>query len=201
MSPGEAADSWSQSLLVKLAKYSATAAVRQFFGRFYRVEVLFQQRRVSVHKCRVVRCRYHATTDFTPDNDHTNHPRFKRNIVVQNQTLHDVPSQWFFDGKDEVLIDACAVNDLQSTVLVERGSYSLASGSGCSECCNAAVQGEENTEMKLFVEETALSLSRCVTLKQAADHRHQIAAQRRYCGLHRSSCRVEAKIPLRLLQV
>ena len=73
---------------------------------------------------------------------------FKPRILVQNQTLHDVPSQWFFDGKDEVLIDALAVNDNS-----ERGSYSLASGSGCSGFYNAAVQGEENTEMKLFFEE------------------------------------------------
>ena len=43
--------------------------------------------------------------------DHTDHLCFKSQIMVQNQTLHDVASQWFFDGKDEVLIDACAVND------------------------------------------------------------------------------------------
>ena len=41
---------------------------------------------------------------------HTNHPRFKPQILVQNQTLHDVTSQWFFDGKNEGLHDVCAVN-------------------------------------------------------------------------------------------
>jgi len=43
--------------------------------------------------------------------DHTRHLCFKSQILVQNQTLHDVTSKWFFDGNDEVLIDACADND------------------------------------------------------------------------------------------
>ena len=54
-------------------------------------------------------------------------------------------------------------------VLVEQGSFGLASGRGCSLCCNAALQGEENTEMKLFFAEDDLSLSRCV-----AFHSHQM---------------------------
>ena len=32
-------------------------------------------------------------------------------VLVQNHRLHDVASKWFVDVKDEVLVDACGVND------------------------------------------------------------------------------------------
>jgi len=43
--------------------------------------------------------------------DHTKHLCFEAQVVVQNQTLHDVASKWYFEGQDEVLMDACADSD------------------------------------------------------------------------------------------
>lgn len=43
--------------------------------------------------------------------DRTSLRRFKRRLVFQNETVFDVASTWFFNGKDEVLIDTSAVRD------------------------------------------------------------------------------------------